>query len=177
MNFKTEYSKGINSYIVDQIKMADTKAATILTFLGVIGGSVFALFKVITPNKGSPTYLEQAIVIIGVISFAFVFVFALKTVLHLFDAFKPDIGTQSNSLNSFPVIAEIKNHNDYVDKVKALREEDLADEYSKHNWKLAQRCCEKNSSVTSAISDFKYFIIFSVIFLMVVAVYRLINFF
>lgn len=177
MNYLTEYSKAINSYIVDQIKMADTKAATILTFLGVIGGSVFALFKMITPNKGSPTYLEQAIVIIGVISFTFVFVFALKTVLHLFDAFKPDIGTQSNSLNSFPVISEMKTPNEYVDKVKALKEEDLVDEYSKHNWKLAQRCCEKNTSVSSAISDFKYFIIFSVTFLLVVAIYRLIQFF
>lgn len=175
MSLKNEYAKNINSYILEQIKFADTKAATILTFLGVIGGSVFALFKMITPSQSSPTLIEQAVIIVGVISFSFVFVFALRTVFHLFDSFKPDIGAQSNSLNSFPVISEFKSPSEYLERLKVLKDDDLADEYSKHNWKLAQRCYEKNSRITAAIVDFKYFIIFTIGFLFVVAIYRLIQ--
>ncbi len=158
---KNEYSHEINKYITDYIKLADAKAATILTFLAFSLGGMFSLTKFIL-SKSSEENLSNykiPIFILGVIILLITLIFTLITIFKVFKAIKPDVERSSNSLNSFPNINEYKSVEEYTKEFSKITEDDISTEYSKHNWEISNICMNKNTNLSEALDNFKLTII------------------
>jgi len=157
---KDQYSHETNKYINEYIKFADTKAATLLTFLGVSLGATFSLLKH-TLNKinelTTPNLDIVFIVILGIVLFL-ITLFSIKAINSIFLTIKPNYEKTDKSLNSFPDLSEMK----FDDYVKALEELDDSNtaykEYAKHNIQLSKISMSKYSNLEDAISSFKIFI-------------------
>lgn len=164
---KNEYSHEINKYITDYIKLADAKAATVLTFLAFSLGGMFGLIKFIL-SKSSEESLSNyrvPIFILGGFILVATLIFTLITILKVFKAIKPDVKRSTKSINSFPNINQFKTVDEYTKEISKISEDDISKEYSKHNWEISNICVEKHTNLGEAIDNFKLSIIGMVLLL------------
>ena len=176
---KLNYASDTNKYISDYIKFADTKAATLLTFLGLTLGGLFSLINY-TLSKAAECHLANFKILIFFIlglPLAVALIFSLLTILSIFKTLQPNTNRRTDSLNSFPYISQFSSSSEYLDALANLAEADISVEYSKHNWELSHICMDKYSTLKMAITNFKYFLINIVIILIITSTISFLSYF
>lgn len=158
-----EYSKGINTYISEYIKIADAKAGSIIGFTGLVSGAIATqLYKTIPKIFiNSVCFGVGTSVVVGllIVASALVFYFSFLALL-------PRTPKSKKSLNSFPDIASFGTPEEYADAVKSIssnKEEEIAKNYSYHNWVLSNVAMEKFANIKKSLLWLKASLIITII--------------
>jgi hypothetical protein len=134
-----------NSYLTEYIKFADLKAGSILAIVTALGAATaLTATKALTSASMIPLCLLWTVG--GVLVIA-----ATGTVWHTVNALSPRTATAAESLHSFPDIAQLELAS-YSDRVKALNDSTVVDQYLKHNHALARIATSKFTHIAAALS-------------------------
>jgi hypothetical protein len=143
---RAEFASKTNTYVLDYIKFADTKAGAILTFAGLVGGGIASTApKTLADAKSIEPVLAWCS--IGVLAAALVL--AIGVGVYCLRALLPRTPTAA-SLASFPDIAGMAL-DEYLARVAGLdRTDATAIEYCKHNWTLSKVASAKFKAIGTA---------------------------
>lgn len=166
---RIEYAKNINIYLNDYIKLADLKAGTIFTVNGAVMGIIYSQIKIET------FCLSLNWNIIFIIFIFIIYALSLAISITCILSIIPRVEkTRNISLNSFPDIAKI-NCNNYIEIFKSsrLNEEEIAKNYSTHNWLLSNLLLKKMKLIKSSFICLIILLSFCFILFFLYSIYKL----
>lgn len=142
-----EFASKTNAYLTEYIKIADTKAAAVVTFSAIIGGVLSATSeRILVAARAAATWAFGAGAVIAIA----VGVATIMGLWYAARALSPQTPNANRSVHSFPDIAAMEPQA-FADEVAMLTPGDIARTYSMHNHALATIAAAKFKSVTCAI--------------------------
>ncbi len=142
-----EFACKTNAYLTEYIKVADAKAAAILTFTALVGAVVSATSeRVLTASRTAAPWLVgvSALILLAVAGTVAMILW------HTFWTLLPRTQTANKSLNSFPDIASMSPE-DFAKQVGSLTADTITTHYSLHNHTLATIANAKFESLKRAM--------------------------
>ncbi|HZR99366.1 MAG TPA: Pycsar system effector family protein [Chloroflexota bacterium] len=147
---QAEFLRHVHTYVLDQIKMADTKAA-------LIAGAAGLLFPFAANRAKEGPWLaltgsgsEQLLSTLRLVLLGVTFLAVVATLLCVFFVLRPRLASTGTSLVAFPDLVRYGREN-YVKLVKTATDEDLIVTLAQHATEMAEIAQEKNHWINKAM--------------------------